>query len=439
MTHFDYFVIGAGSGGVRSARIAASLGANVGIAEGRHIGGTCVNIGCVPKKLMAYAADFHAEFEDSIGYGWSPGKASFDWNTLIANKNKEIHRLNGIYEGMLEKNGVRVFKDYARFTSPKTLQVGNDTITADKILIATGAKPKRGTFPGAEKALVSDDLFFLKEQPEHILIVGGGYVAVEFAHIFKGLGSKVTLIYRGDLYLRGFDDDIRLALAEEMKLQGIDLRFSCDIDRYGDKAVLTDGSSLPVNHVLLAIGREANLDNLGIDLTMQDRLIKVDENYQTSAPDVYAVGDVANSHHLTPVATAEGMALAHHLFGKNKKPVNYTNIPTAVFSRPALSTAGLSEKEAREKGYAVTIFKTRFRPMKNTLSGREERTLMKLVVDSKTDKVLGVHMIGTDAPEIMQGFAVALNAGATKADFDRTIGIHPSSAEEFVTMREAVN
>lgn len=435
MTHFDYFVIGAGSGGVRSARIAGSLGAKVGIAEGRHIGGTCVNIGCVPKKLMAYAADFHAEFEDSVGYGWTPGKASFDWKTLIANKDKEINRLNGIYEGMLEKQGVTVFKDYARFTGPKTLDVGGKTITADNILIATGAKPRRGSFPGAERALVSDDLFFLKDQPSHILIVGGGYVAVEFAHIFSGLGTKATLIYRGDLFLRGFDDDIRAALAEEMRGQGIDLRFSCDIESLGKKAKLTDGSSLDVSHVLLAIGREANLENLGLNVIMQNGLIKVDEQYQTSVPGVYAVGDVANSYHLTPVATAEGMALAHHLFGKSKKPVNYANIPTAVFSRPALSTAGLSEKEAQEKGHSVTIFKTRFRPMKNTLSGREERTFMKLVVDSKTNRVLGVHMMGADAPEIIQGFAVALNAGATKADFDRTIGVHPSSAEEFVTMR----
>ncbi|MFN3700318.1 MAG: glutathione-disulfide reductase [Alphaproteobacteria bacterium] len=451
---FDYFVIGAGSGGVRSARIAASLGAKVGIAEYKAVGGTCVNVGCVPKKIMAYAADYSAHFEDARGYGWEGGAPEgFDWAGFIAKKNAEIERLNGIYSTLLENAGVTYFNGQASFIDPHRLEIGADkaTVSADKILIATGGTPRKDTISGAEHLLTSDEIFYLPRQPEHILIHGGGYVAVEFAHIFKGLGSKVTLVYRGDLFLRGFDDDLRLHLKTEMEKQGIALIFETALtaiektaqDRY--TATLSNGTTLETNCILSAIGRIPNTAGLGLEAaginTAPNGQIIINEHYQSSAPHIFALGDVANQFHLTPVATAEGQALAHHLFGheneKKNKIVSYQNIATAVFSNPPIATVGLSEKQARENGFEIDIFKTTFRPMKFILAARDEKILMKLVVCRKTDRVLGCHMIGLDAPEIMQGFAVALNAGATKADFDRTIGIHPTAAEEFVTLRTA--
>ncbi len=435
---YDYFVIGAGSGGVRSARIAAGHGAKVGIAEGRFLGGTCVNIGCVPKKLMAYAADYHAHFEDSLGYGWTYDNASFDWSTLIKNKDTEIQRLNDIYKNMLEKAGVTIHGDYASFIDNHTLQVGDDTITADKILIATGGSPRRLDFEGADLMIVSDDAFYLNELPDHIVIYGGGYIAVEFAHIFHGMGSKVTLVYRGDLFMRGFDDDIRAHLRDEMIKQGIDLRFNVTITKVTDHDVtLSDGSSITCDKAMAAIGRNAQTDNLNLPTVgIADGTIKVNDTYQTSQDNIYALGDVIGRVELTPVAIKEGHWLADTLFGGIGRPApSYDDIPTAVFSRPNIGTVGLTEAQARDKGYDITIYKSDFKPMVHTLSKRDERTLMKMIVDKKTDRVLGIHMVGLDSAEILQGFGVAIKAGATKAHFDETIGIHPTSAEEFVTMR----
>jgi glutathione reductase (NADPH) len=443
---YDYFVIGAGSGGVRSARIAATHGAKVGIAESSALGGTCVNLGCVPKKLLAYAADYSLHFEDARGYGWSlPESPAFDWPALIANKNREIARLNGAYQNTLENAGVDILRGHARLTGPKDIEINGMNITADKILIATGGKPRRPTIPGGEFMATSDDVFFWPSMPRHVVIQGGGYVAVEFAHIFHGLGAHVTLLYRGDLFLRGFDRDIGETLAAEMRKQGIDLRFEDDaikIEKNGPRySVHThEGNILECDLALSAIGRDPNTEGLGLDRAgvklAADGKIAIDAQYQTSQPGIYALGDVANHHTLTPVAIKEGHVLADRLFGNlPERSVNYENIATAVFSHPPIAVAGLSEEQARKAGHEITMFKSNFRPMKHTLGGRDERTLMKLVVDAKTDRVLGIHMIGQDAPEILQGFAVALNCHATKADFDRTMAMHPTSAEEFVTMR----
>lgn len=446
---YDYFVIGGGSGGVRSARIAATHGAKVGLAEGRHYGGTCVNIGCVPKKLMAYAADYHEAFKDAQGYGWSMENIQFNWNTLIENKDKEINRLNSIYKTMLNNSGVETFDENATFKDAHTLIVGDKEITADKILIAVGGVPRPPKYQGAEHTVISDDLFSLDKLPRHIVIEGAGYIGVEFAHIFHGLGSKVTLIHRGDQILRGFDHDIRDFLAKEMKKQGIFTHLEENItkieDKNGKKTVFIDkNSEIECDLVLSAIGRVANTENLNLGLanvaTKENGAIIVNEHFQTSVDHIYAVGDVIDRMQLTPVALAEGHALADTLFNNQTgRTVSYKNIPTAVFSKPNIGTVGMSEEEAREAGHNVKIFKSDFKPMRNTLARNEERSFMKLIVDADTDVVLGAHMCGDDAAEIMQGIGIAVNMGATKADFDRTIGIHPTSAEEFVTMRTPVS
>ncbi len=443
---YDYFVIGAGSGGVRSSRIAASLGAKVGIAEYKVVGGTCVNVGCVPKKIMAYAGDYLHHFKDARGYGWDV-KASDkpNWKKFIQRKDNEITRLNGIYDGILEKAGVKYFGSHAGFIDAHTLKVGEETITADKILIATGGTPRRDKFEGAEHTITSDEIFYLEEQPEHIMIIGGGYVAVEFANIFSGLGSKVTLCYRGEMFLRGFDKDLRNALKEEMEKQGINLIFHCDLSSVEKKgnaliAKMSSGAEIKCDCILSAIGRLPNTQGLNLEevgvRTEENGQITINDDYQTSVPNIYALGDVANKWALTPVATSEGQTLARRLFGGHKdSQVCYENIATAIFSRPPIATVGFSEKQAKEKGCDIEVFTTSFRSMKYILAERDEKIFMKIIVDKKTNKVIGCHMIGLDAPEIMQGFAVAMNAGATKADFDRTIGIHPTSAEEFVTMK----
>jgi glutathione reductase (NADPH) len=444
---FDFFVIGAGSGGVRAARFAAALGARVAVAEERHLGGTCVNIGCVPKKLMVYASHFSEDFEDAAGYGWTVGARSFDWPTLIANKDAEIERLNGIYERLLTNSGVEIVEGTATLEDPHTVVVAGREITAQYILIATGGLPSRPREPGQEYGIVSDDVFYLDKLPERMIVAGGGYIAVEFAGVFNGLGSKVTQLYRGDLWLRGFDDDLRRGLAEEAPKKGVDLRFHTIIDKTektsnGLLAHLSSGEKLEVDQILYAIGRrpnvaELNLHGLGIELTRQGA-VKVDEAYRTSIPNVFAIGDVTDRVQLTPVALAEGMSVAERLFGERERAVDYGGIPTAVFSQPPMATVGLTEAEARAKLAAVDIYRTRFTPMKHTMTGRDEKTLMKLVVERASQKVVGAHMMGQDAPEIVQGVAIAMKAGATKRDFDRTIGIHPTAAEEFVTMREAV-
>lgn len=447
---FDLFVIGAGSGGVRAARFAAGYGARVAVAESRYLGGTCVNVGCVPKKLLVYGAQFADEFEHAEGFGWTPGQASFSWPTLIANKNREIERLNGIYRKLLVGSGVTLVEGHARLLDEHRVEVDGKIYSAERILIATGGWPHVPEIPGHEHAINSNQAFFLEELPRRILVVGGGYIAVEFASIFNGLGAQTSLLYRGDLFLRGFDKSLRTHLHEELGKRGLDVQFNTDIariDKQADgslKATLKDGRTLEADCIFYATGRRPMLDNLGLENTsvsLDDKgYIEVDDEYQTSAPSILAIGDVIGRVQLTPVALAEGMAVARRLFKPEEyRKVDYRMIPTAVFSLPNIGTVGLSEEQAREAGHEVKIFESRFRPMKLTLTESDERTLMKLVVDAKTDRVLGCHMVGPDAGEIVQGLAVALKAGATKQVFDETIGVHPSAAEEFVTLRTPVN
>ena len=447
---FDLFVIGAGSGGVRAARFSAGYGARVAVAESRYLGGTCVNVGCVPKKLLVYGAQFADEFEQAEGFGWTPGQASFSWPTLIANKNREIERLNGIYRKLLVGSGVTLLEGHARLLDEHRVEVDGKTYSAERILIATGGWPHIPEIPGHEHAINSNQAFFLDELPKRVLVVGGGYIAVEFASIFNGLGAQTSLLYRGELFLRGFDSSLRTHLHEELGKRGLDVQFNTDIariDKQADgslQATLKDGRTLQADCIFYATGRRPMLDNLGLENTsvsLDDKgYIKVDDEYQTSAPSILAIGDVIGRVQLTPVALAEGMAVARRLFKPEEyRKVDYRMIPTAVFSLPNIGTVGLSEEQAREAGHAVKVFESRFRPMKLTLTESDERTLMKLVVDAKTDRVLGCHMVGPDAGEIVQGLAVALKAGATKQVFDETIGVHPSAAEEFVTLRTPVN
>jgi len=446
---FDLFVIGAGSGGVRAARFAAGFGAKVAVAESRYLGGTCVNVGCVPKKLLVYGAHFAEDFEQASGFGWSLGEANFDWATLIANKDREIHRLNGIYRNLLVNSGVTLMEGHAKLTGPNEVEVNGQRHTAKHILIATGGWPQIPEIPGHELAISSNEAFFLKELPKRVLVVGGGYIAVEFAGIFHGLGAQTSLLYRGDMFLRGFDGAVRKHLHEELTKHGMDVQFNADIariDKQADgslKATLKDGRELEADCVFYATGRRPMLDNLGLENTgvkLDKRgFVQVDDLYQSTEPSILAIGDVIGRVQLTPVALAEGMAVARRLFKPEQyRPVDYRMIPTAVFSLPNIGTVGLSEEQAIEDGHTVQIFESSFRPMKLTLTECQERTLMKLVVDADTDKVLGCHMVGPDAGEIVQGLAIALKAGATKQHFDETIGVHPTAAEEFVTMRTPV-
>ena len=446
---FDLFVVGAGSGGVRAARFAAGFGAKVAVAESRYLGGTCVNVGCVPKKLLVYGAHFAEDFEQASGFGWSLGEASFDWATLIANKDREIHRLNGIYRNLLVNSGVTLIEGHAKLTGPHEVEVNGKRHTAKHILIATGGWPQIPEIPGHEHAITSNEAFFLKELPKRVLVVGGGYIAVEFAGIFHGLGAQTSLLYRGDMFLRGFDGSVRKHLHEELTKRGMDVQFNADIariDKQADgslKATLKDGRTLIADCVFYATGRRPMLDNLGLENTgvnLDKRgFVEVDELYQSADPSILAIGDVIGRVQLTPVALAEGMAVARRLFKPEQyRPVDYKMIATAVFSLPTIGTVGLSEEQAIEEGHKVQIFESSFRPMKLTLTDCQERTLMKLVVDADTDKVLGCHMVGPEAGEIVQGLAIAMKAGATKHHFDETIGVHPTAAEEFVTMRTPV-
>lgn len=442
---FDLFVIGAGSGGVRAARMAAGFGARVAIAEDRYMGGTCVNVGCVPKKLYVYAAEYGKGFNDARGFGWSNSNKQFDWPTLRDNKKDEISRLNAIYRNLLDGVEATTINGRATILDAHTIAVGEDQYTADKILVATGGWPYKPEFPGNDLAVTSNEVFDLESFPKRLLIIGGGYIAVEFAGIFNGLGSNVTQLYRGPLFLRGFDTDIRAHAAQEIRKSGVDLRFETNITELkkgenGLIASLTDGSQLEVDAVLCAAGRRPHLDGLGLENTKvslsSKGTIEVDDKFQTAEPSIYALGDVTGGLELTPVALAEGMAFARREFNQMDRDVDYEFIPTAVFCQPNIGTVGFTESEAQLEFGSITLYKSTFRPMKHTISGRDEKSFMKLIVDDATDRVVGVHMVGPDAGEIMQGIAIAMKAGATKAMFDATIGIHPTAAEEFVTMRE---
>jgi len=442
---FDVFVIGAGSGGVRAARMAAGEGARVAIADDHALGGTCVNVGCVPKKLYTYASHFSHDFVNAKGFGWSLGSAKFDWPTLVANKKTEISRLNGIYANLLTNSGAQIIRGYASLKDKHTVTVNGIDYTAQRIVIATGGTPNIPDVDYANLLISSDEIFDLAEFPKRLLVVGAGYIALEFACIFQGLGSQVQVSYRGDLIMRSFDDDVRRFVDQEMRKQGIEMNYQSQVTnvlRQSDKSLLVtfaDGSTKEVDQVLMAIGRKPRLSGIGLDtlgiITTDKGTIAVNEKFQTNISNVYALGDVTGGIELTPVALAEAMVLVNHWFGDGKKRMDYELIPTAVFTQPNVGTIGLTEHQALQKHGDISIYRSEFKPMKHTLSGSDERSFMKLIVDLSTDKVVGLHIVGEGAGEMLQGFAVAMKAGATKADFDGTIGIHPTSAEELVTMR----
>ena len=470
---FDLFVIGAGSGGTRAARIAAGYGARVAVAEERFLGGTCVNVGCIPKKLFVYASHFAEDFEDAAGFGWrrpaaSPpgggsGIAAFDWPTLVANKDREIERLNGIYRGLIEGAGARLYDARATITGPHAVRVDGSTVSARHILVATGGAPTLPDVPGIEHAIRSDDVFYLDRLPERLIVVGGGYIAVELAGVFAGLGVEVTQLYRGPLFLRGFDDDIRRALAEEMRRRGVDLRFDTNVAaiervanggsaRGGVRVRLATGGgrggpgpgaeaeTLDADLILYATGRHPNTAGLGLEnagvATAPNGAVLVDAWSRSNVAHVWAVGDVTDRINLTPVAIREGHCFAETVFNDNPISPDHEDVPTAVFSQPAIGTCGLTETEAEARYPALDVYLSTFRPLKHTLSGRNQRSVMKLLVDAATDRVVGCHLLDPDAAEIVQGVGIAMKCGATKAQFDRTMAIHPTAAEEIVTMRQ---
>jgi glutathione reductase (NADPH) len=443
----DLFVIGGGSGGVRAARIAAGHGARVMIAEEYRMGGTCVIRGCVPKKLLVYASHIRHDIEDAAGFGWTVPQASFDWPTLIANKDKEIARLEAAYTANVEKSGARVVKTRAVFEDPHTLRLATgETVTAKYVLIATGGAPNHGqAIPGIEHVISSNEVFHLETLPERIVIQGGGYIALEFACIFAGFGTDVTLIYRGENVLRGFDEDVRTHVRAEMEKEGITILTGCTVDKvekHGKEFTthLTNGSSVASDQVMFAIGRHPNVANLGLEkagvaINPRNGGIAVDHFSKTSVDSIYAIGDVTHRINLTPVAIREGHAFADTVFGKREVRVDHADIPTAVFSQPEVGTVGLTETQARAQFSHVDIYKASFRPMKATMSGRDTRVLMKLVVDATTDRVVGCHIVGDGAAEIVQVVGIAVKMKATKTDFDATMALHPTAAEELVTMR----
>lgn len=449
---FDLLVIGGGSGGVRAARMAAGRGAKVALVEASHaLGGTCVNVGCIPKKLYSYAAHFSEAFEHSHGFGWEGSAPTLNWPLLKANRAREITRLNGVYAAILHNAGVHCIAGFAQLQDAHRVSVHGNIYSAKHILLATGGKPHIPAIEGHEHVLSSNEIFDVAPFPKRLLIVGAGYIACEFASIFNGLGARVTQLDRGNQVLRGFDEDVRRFIGQEMQKSGVQMRHGVEVARI-EKAAdglnihLKDGSSLPADAVLYATGRVPNVQGLGLEAAGiaqgKQGAIVVNAQYQTSQPSVYAVGDVTARVQLTPVALGEAMVVVDQLFGpaagKPPRAMNYDFIPTAVFTHPSIGTVGYTEEAAREKFGTVTIYRTDFKPLMHTLSGSSERTLMKLIVETATDRVVGLHMVGAEAGEIVQGFAVAMKAGATKAVFDATIGIHPTAAEEFVTMREPV-
>jgi glutathione reductase (NADPH) len=445
---FDLLVVGGGSGGVRAARMAAQTGARVGLIESGALGGTCVNVGCIPKKLYSYAAHYAEAFEEAHGFGWvMTEKPRFDWDVLKTNRAKEISRLNDVYSTLLNNAGVHVISGWAQILDGHTVEANGVRYSTKNILIATGGTPMVPDIEGREHVITSNEMFDLTPFPKRLLVVGGGYIACEFASIFNGLGAKVVQLYRGEQVLRGFDDDVRQFLATEMIKAGVDLRINADVAQLeraneGIKVTLKDEQTLMVDAVLYATGRIPNVQNLGLKeagvTQSADGAIVVNEHYQTSNPTIYALGDVTARVQLTPVALGEAMALVDHLFGQKLRQMEYDFIPTAVFTHPNIGTVGYDEVEARQKLGKIRIYRSEFKALKHTLSGSTERTLMKLIVEDATDRVVGLHMVGADAGEVVQGFAVAMKAGATKAVFDSTIGIHPTAAEEFVTMRTQV-
>ena len=444
---FDLFVIGAGSGGVRAARMAAERGARVAVAEDAAFGGTCVNLGCIPKKLYSFAAHYAESFDEAHGYGWAAERPAYDWPKLKANRASEVSRLNAIYGQLMRGAGAAVIEGRARITGTHEVEVNGVRHAAERILVATGGWPVPPEVPGGDLAISSNEIFDLAQFPRRLVVVGGGYIACEFASIFNGLGAKVTQLYRGEQILRGFDDEVRDFVANEMRKKGVDMRVGVKVSALergadGIRVLLAGGGELLADAVLYATGRAPNsrglgLESLGVSLA-PNGAIEVDEHYRTNVPSIYALGDVIDRVQLTPVALAEAMALVDELFGGTGRRVDYTHIPTAVFTHPNIGTIGFTESAARARFEKIRVYRTDFKPLRHTLSGHTERTLMKLVVDDASDKVVGLHMVGADAGETIQGFAVAMKAGATKAVFDATLGIHPTAAEEFVTMRQAV-
>ena len=442
---YDLFVIGAGSGGVRASRVAAGHGAKVAVCENYRIGGTCVIRGCIPKKLMTYAAHFAEDFEDAEAYGWTVGPRSFSWSKFIANKDKEIDRLNKIYIRLLDDAGVEMINGTGRLTDPHTVDIDGRQVTAETILIATGGRPAIPEVPGIEHAVTSNEVFHLEEQPRRVVVVGGGYIACEFAGIFNGLGSEVVQLYRGAQILRGFDDDVRNTLAQEARKKGVDVRVEANVSRIvkvGSHFEVTcaTGVSVETDLVLYATGRAPNTKGLGLEEAgvklKEGGAVAVDEWSRSSVANIYAVGDVTDRLNLTPVALNEGLAFAETVFGGQKRKMDHKTVAYAVFTQPSVSCVGLSEADARAEYGDIDIYKSTFRGLKHTLTGREELTLMKIVVDTASQRVVGLHMVGPEAAEIIQGLAVAVKMGATKAQFDATVGIHPTAAEEFVTMRQ---
>lgn len=447
ITEFDYdlFVIGAGSGGVRAARMAASKGKRVAVAEERYLGGTCVNVGCVPKKLFVYASQFSELFEASKGFGWDlKTSAEFDWSRLRDNKTAEIQRLNGIYQQLLDNSGAQIINGTAKLDGPNQVVVDGKRYSAKTILIATGSWPFIPDFPGSELAISSNEMFYLEQLPEQAVVVGGGYIAVEFAGILNGLGVETHLIYRGNKLLKTFDDEISEKVRQGMEVKGIEIHLNTEVEKISKNGqqlsiYLNSGNCIQSQIALYATGRVPKTDNLGLETTAiepnSQGAIPVDNHFRTSEPSIYALGDVIDRVQLTPVAIQEAMVLLDHLYGEGQLEMDYSNIPTAVFSQPELATVGLTETQAKQQYANIQVYRSDFKPMLQTLGGGSERIFMKLIVDKATDRVVGCHMVGEHAAEIIQGLGIAIKAGATKADFDQTIGIHPSAAEEFVTMR----